>query len=328
MNKNNFDIEKIVDFNIDYYAILGVDRNSFPQGNTTEDKKKIDEILALAYRKNAKNCHPDSSDGSPEKFKLLLRSHTVLSDQILRRYYDSKGQYKPTTAGDGTIQVDWSTLGSFRPNSMQDTLGFSLFFQITQKREILKIIPAFRPKDEFDNYEWDWVINDMEAEDGRQFKLALSLVHDENEVLRLTSGDKVEESLPFKIYLCIPRASLYFLRGQEQKILYEDNTYDVLSGELQAASYSDYELLETTNLKEAQDYIDNELENYLIKFRSGKITEEKQKKDIEMNQSTWVSEKKMKELDIDVLKAIMRMKTFRGVKDDTADEFLNDIVKK
>lgn len=324
--KKDFDPDKIIDYNKDYYAILGIEQKSFPEGTTTKDKQEIANILAQAFRRCARVTHPDFDGGSPEAFKLVVQAHTVLSDELLRKIYESKGEYKPNQIGDGSIQVDWTNFGTYRQGTIADSLGYSLFFRICENKEDLGLIPAFHPIDDFDNYEWDFVIDDCTTEENRQYKLAISLVYDENDVLRLTSGEMIETSLPFKIYFCIPRASLYFLRGEEEKVIYEDGSYDSLIGELQAATYSDFELLETTTLEEAQNYIDTKLSDYLKDFRSGKIICEQERKDIEANQNLWVSPNKMKELDVDVLKAIMRMKTFRGVQDENADSFLDDII--
>jgi curved DNA-binding protein CbpA len=324
--RKDFDPDKIIDYNKDYYAILGIEPGSLIECKTTKEKQEVAVILEQAFRRCARVAHPDFDGGSAEAFKLVVQAHTILSDPLLRKIYESKGEYKPSMIGDGSIQVDWSNFGTYRKGTIEDTVGYALFFDICNRKEELGLIPAFHPIDEFDNYEWDWVIDGCNTEDGRQYKLALSLVYDENDVLRLTNRDTIDDSLPFKIYLCVPRSSLYFLRGEEEKVTYEDGSSDTLIGELQAATYSDFEIFETTVLSQVQEYINNSLAGYLEKFRSGDIVETQQKKDLEANQNTWISPKQMKELDIDVLKAIMRMKTFRGIKDENADNFLDDIV--
>ena len=323
-DKTTFDPSKIIDYTKDYYTILGIDSETFPKGTSTREKQDAASILETAFRRCARVAHPDFEGGSPEAFKAVVQAHTVLSDPLLRKIYESNGEYQPSMVGDGSIEVDWTNFGTYRKGTTADTVGYSLFFKICERKKELGLIPAFHPIDNFDNYEWDWVVSDSPGE--KQYKLALSLVYDENDVLRLTHGESVDSALPFKIYLCIPRSSLYFLRGEEQKVTYEDGTCDVLIGELEAATYSDFELLETTNLEEAEKYINDSLSDYLDKFRTGSIIVDQEKKDLEANQNTWIDAKKMKEMDIDLLKAIMRMKTFKGNKDDTADDFLNDIV--
>lgn len=63
----------------DYYKILGVDRNA-----TASEIKK-------AYRKLAKEHHPDVSNKPDEKFKEISEAYSVLSDIDKRRNYDRGG---------------------------------------------------------------------------------------------------------------------------------------------------------------------------------------------------------------------------------------------
>ncbi|MFZ6053494.1 DnaJ C-terminal domain-containing protein [Halocola ammonii] len=68
---------------IDYYKILGVDKNA-----TAEQIKK-------AYRKKARKLHPDVNPDNPEakkKFQQLNEAHAVLSDPEKRKKYDKYGK--------------------------------------------------------------------------------------------------------------------------------------------------------------------------------------------------------------------------------------------
>src|SRR5882762_742926 len=68
---------------IDYYKILGVDKNA-----STEDIKK-------AYRKLARKHHPDlnPNDASAKQmFQQINEAHEVLSDPEKRKKYDQYGK--------------------------------------------------------------------------------------------------------------------------------------------------------------------------------------------------------------------------------------------
>jgi DnaJ-class molecular chaperone len=62
----------------DYYEVLGVDRAESPQG------------IHTAYRKLAKQCHPDLVGGhSKEKFQGIQEAYETLSDPDKRKNYDA-----------------------------------------------------------------------------------------------------------------------------------------------------------------------------------------------------------------------------------------------
>jgi curved DNA-binding protein CbpA len=63
----------------DYYAILGVDPSENPQG------------IQAAYRKLAKQCHPDRAgvEGT-EQFQAIQEAYEVLSDPGRRKEYDAE----------------------------------------------------------------------------------------------------------------------------------------------------------------------------------------------------------------------------------------------
>src|SRR5688572_14816029 len=68
---------------IDYYKILGVDKNA-----SEEDIKK-------AYRKQARKLHPDlnpNDKAADKKFQQVNEANEVLSDPVKRKKYDQYGK--------------------------------------------------------------------------------------------------------------------------------------------------------------------------------------------------------------------------------------------
>ena len=68
---------------IDYYKIMGVDRNT-PQSE-----------MAAAYKRRCKQFHPDLHPDDPKakaKFQALQEANAVLSDPEKRKKYDQYGE--------------------------------------------------------------------------------------------------------------------------------------------------------------------------------------------------------------------------------------------
>lgn len=114
---------------IDYYKILGVDKN-IPQ----------DEVRA-AYRKRAKQFHPDLHPNDPKakaKFQALSEAYDVIGDPDKRRKYDQYGQqWREAEAFGGGAgpegfhfrQGGGSPFDGFDFSGFSGGGGFSSFFQ-------------------------------------------------------------------------------------------------------------------------------------------------------------------------------------------------------
>ena len=110
---------------IDYYKILGVDRN-IPQA----DVKK-------AYLKRAKQFHPDLHPDDPKakaKFQALNEAYEVIGDPEKRKKYDTYGeQWRQADAfqqgGGQQWQSGGSPLDGFDFSAFTGGGGFSSFFE-------------------------------------------------------------------------------------------------------------------------------------------------------------------------------------------------------
>lgn len=116
---------------IDYYKILGVDRN-IPQDKVRE-----------AYRKRAKQFHPDLHPNDPKakaKFQALNEAFEVIGDPEKRKKYDQYGEHWREAdafnqGGGGGSTFHWSSNSGGSPfdgfdfDSFSTGGGFSSFFQ-------------------------------------------------------------------------------------------------------------------------------------------------------------------------------------------------------
>jgi molecular chaperone DnaJ len=85
-------------FEKDYYKVLGV-------VSTASDKE-----ITRAYRKLAKQYHPDANPGSEERFKEISAAYDVLGDAEKRKEYDEVRTHGPVggfgTPGGGTFRME------------------------------------------------------------------------------------------------------------------------------------------------------------------------------------------------------------------------------
>jgi AICAR transformylase/IMP cyclohydrolase PurH len=114
---------------------------------------------------------------------------------------------------------------------------------------------------------------------------------------------------------------LFFVREENSVLTPEGKILS--NGNITKAAYNDLDLLETTNLETANDYIKNKLKTDLVKFHSGEL-----KPTIKTNQAKMMDSEEMKQFDKDKLSEILNIRKFIFNDDEKASEFLENIDNK
>ena len=102
-------------FDKDYYKVLGVVENAAPKD------------IARAYRKLAKQYHPDANPGSEERFKEVSAAYDVLGDEAKRKEYDEVRRQaaagNPFAGMGGTAGRTGGFSSGFKVDDLGDLLG-------------------------------------------------------------------------------------------------------------------------------------------------------------------------------------------------------------
>ncbi len=141
--------------------------------------------------------------------------------------------------------------------------------------------------------------------------------------MRLTSGDAVKESLPFKIYICIPKVGVRYVRDNNKVVNPFGNV--IANGSIKRVEYNDHHFLETTSLEEAKQYINSEkFKTDIDDFRTNGSNQDNSNK----QDSVWMNKDDMKKYDSEQLKLILSMKSFVTEEDEKAADFLDNLGEK
>ena len=114
----------------DYYKVLGV-------VSTASDKE-----ITRAYRKLAKQYHPDTNPGSEERFKEISAAYDVLGDADKRKEYDevrrlgplAGGFGAPGPGGAGAPWWSWRARNTEDPHARRDCRVTLAYPQIVERR--------------------------------------------------------------------------------------------------------------------------------------------------------------------------------------------------
>jgi len=102
-------------FDKDYYKVLGVADNAAPKD------------ISKAYRKLAKQYHPDANPGSEERFKEISAAYDVLGDEAKRKEYDEVRRLgaagNPFAGMGGAGRPGGGFTGNFKVDDLGDLLG-------------------------------------------------------------------------------------------------------------------------------------------------------------------------------------------------------------
>ena len=159
----------------------------------------------------------------------------------------------------------------------------------------------------------------------KNLKLVISIVNDEAEVLRLTNGDKISESLPFKIYICCPKVGVKYIREQNQIVAPTGRI--MANGAIKKVAYNDHIFLETTSLDEAKNYLDSDkFKEDLYDFKTNGSNQDNVTKKLDEN--TWMNQEEMKNHDAQLLQKILKMKSFSLEEDEHGADFLENLSDK
>ncbi|HEV2767257.1 MAG TPA: molecular chaperone DnaJ [Acidimicrobiales bacterium] len=98
-------------FEKDYYAVLGV-----PETATQKE-------ITRAYRKLARDTHPDRNAGQEDRFKEVSAAYDVIGDPAKRKEYDEVRKLGPVGAGFGGPRSRPGGRGGFNGSFRVDDLG-------------------------------------------------------------------------------------------------------------------------------------------------------------------------------------------------------------
>jgi len=290
---------------VNYYEFLGINPVDLPNHETKENRLLLKEILDSKFQELAPKYHPDRG-GDPEKFKLLLRSITVLGDEFMRNEYDGN---EVSYFSDSKFDIDWTKYFTYNPNTSAGIFGNMYAKKIA---EILNVNIAFSPEIQEHGYHWVFELKIDEV------PLTFSIVYNEDEILSLTNGQNFEHTMPFKLYLYFPSKTLKRTLDHTYALKDPESNEYLIYPKLKSISYEDLIVLQTTNQKQALLYLDN-LPKNIEDIKNGNYV------DNNINIKKTVTESELKTFDKNTLNKLFALKTPKYEENESAADFIKTI---
>jgi hypothetical protein len=135
-------------------------------------------------------------------------------------------------------------------------------------------------------------------------------------------ASNIEENLPFKIFICIPKTGLSFQR--QDNMIFNENGKIMANGQIMGVSYNDQNLLESTTLEVTHKYIEESLEEDLLLFKNGKLN----KLSSNNEKTKWLDSEQIKRIDKEKISEILNLRSFVFQNNENAADFLDNITNK
>jgi len=91
--------------------------------------------------------------------------------------------------------------------------------------------------------------------EGLNFPLTVSIVRDPEDMLKLISGKRKDNILPFKVYIFVPFSKLVVKKSQDKQYTGKLGNVEILQGTITSIQMQDHDLYEGVVLEDTIDYI-------------------------------------------------------------------------
>jgi len=247
-----------INFSEDYYAILGIDRNEILSGKDLKSRQHNADLVHRAYVNQARVWHPDlkwageepepTKEEKENRFRKIVEAHTILGNTLYREIYYRGTEEEDEEERNLIYETICNHVGVFKKDSLESGIGTTLIRRINSilcMIDNMYELEIISPDEEnFHNYVWEIFIPKI------KMPLTLSIVHDSDEVMRLTNSENIEESLPFKIHLFFP--------STKTELVYIENV-EPGSQTISGIRYIDDVLFESSNYNDTAKFINENL---------------------------------------------------------------------